>query len=205
MSNRQVKVIVDNNDKSRTYSEMMQKYKKAIHDEFYFEAMLIEYAMLEDRTLSFLYHCGIQTMHSCFTISNISKKKLLHVSPPADGEKVKRYSLNGLKNKLDIIALLLEWEEKPSDEIDDRYLKTLKNQLESLDIELIQKTISDIYQWKDYRNEIIHGLLNKNIDNLQLNLSDMVEEGMRLARIIDDQVKILKKGNRIRRAANLPV
>ena len=50
--------VSNNTDKQRTYKENCAKYKKAIQGEFYFEAMLISYAMLEDRLRSFLYHIG---------------------------------------------------------------------------------------------------------------------------------------------------
>ena len=54
MGKRLIQPVSDNKDKQRTYTENMAKYKKAIAGEFFFEAMLIDYAMLEDRLRSFL-------------------------------------------------------------------------------------------------------------------------------------------------------
>lgn len=45
---------VDNNyDKQMTYREQLGKYKVAMEHAFYFEALLIVYAMMEDRLRSF--------------------------------------------------------------------------------------------------------------------------------------------------------
>ena len=59
MGKRLIQPVSDNKDKQRTYTENMAKYKKAIAGEFFFEAMLIDYAMLEDRLRSFLYYIGL--------------------------------------------------------------------------------------------------------------------------------------------------
>ncbi len=56
-----------------------------------------------------------------------------------------------------------------------------------------------------YRNEVIHGLLNKNVDSLQSGLSEKCAEGMKYARYLDGQIKSLKKGNVIRRSLKLPI
>ena len=64
MNERQIKQVEDNKEKQQTYSKQLGRYKLAIRNEFYFEAMLIVYAMLEDRLLSFLYYFQMsQTLH----------------------------------------------------------------------------------------------------------------------------------------------
>ena len=56
MDTRMIKPVSSAKDKQRTYSEQMTRYNKAIRGEFYLEALLIDYAMLEDRLYAILYH-----------------------------------------------------------------------------------------------------------------------------------------------------
>lgn len=202
---RKIAIVQDNYDKARTYAEQIGRYKKAVKEGFYFEALLIEYAMIEDRTMAFLYHCGIQLDRGDVKISKIAKQKLLKIILPPQEGKQRAYSLNGLGKKTEMIRAIIEWECTTEQVPDDRYLKMLKSQCESLDAAAFQKTLEDIDKWKAYRNEVIHGLLNKNMDALGSDLEDNVNNGMRLARELDAQVRVIKKNNRIRKAANLPV
>ena len=59
--------------------------------------------------------------------------------------------------------------------------------------------------WRDYRNEIMHALMNKNLVAIDEHLAEKCEEGMALARELQAQVKRVKYGNRIRRSIKLPV
>ena len=59
------------------------------------------------------------------------------------------------------------------------------------------------YELAVYRNEIIHGLMNKKMDTLKVDLPRRCQEGMQLARALDSRVRIIKKGNRIRRNLKL--
>lgn len=59
-------------------------------------------------------------------------------------------------------------------------------------------TLDHIDQWLKYRNEVIHGLFNKNAACLNESIREEVEAGMRYARFIDSQVKALKKKDAIR-------
>ena len=49
----------------------------------------------------------------------------------------------------------------------------------------------------------MHAAMNKNIVALFENLPEKIVQGMKYARYIDSQVKILKKNNRIRKAMKL--
>lgn len=202
---KMIAAVQNNAEKANTYRELKGRFSKAVKEGFYFEAMLIEYAMIEDRALSFLYHCGIQNTRDDLKISKISRNRLLlTILPPQEG-KDRRYSLNSLGGKIEIIAATLEWASTIEHTPEDKYLKALKSQIESLDVYEFQETLQGIENWKNYRNEVIHGLLNKKADALWTDLSSKVEEGMHYANILDKQVRIIKKNNKIRHAANLPV
>ena len=48
-----------NTGKQERYALLCEKLNKAIKNEFWMEACMIEYAIIEDRTQSILYHAGI--------------------------------------------------------------------------------------------------------------------------------------------------
>lgn len=49
---------MDNKDKNKIYSDLMNKLKKSMSNEFYYEAIFIEFAIFEDRTSSLLKHAN---------------------------------------------------------------------------------------------------------------------------------------------------
>ena len=53
-----MEMIQDNMQKYENYREQMKRLKKALNDEFYLEAIFIEYAVMEDRLESALCHAG---------------------------------------------------------------------------------------------------------------------------------------------------
>lgn len=50
---------MDNQQKYETYKALKVRLKKALHACFWFEATIIEYAIMEDRTKSILSHAGL--------------------------------------------------------------------------------------------------------------------------------------------------
>lgn len=59
MNERKIGVVIDNMDKCYTYAQHKGRYSQAMKYEFYFEALMIDYALMEDSLKSFLYHAGI--------------------------------------------------------------------------------------------------------------------------------------------------
>ena len=55
---KMIKPVKNNVEKQAAYRVQLGRYRKALNNEFYFEALLIVYAMLEDRMRSFLYYIG---------------------------------------------------------------------------------------------------------------------------------------------------
>ena len=86
---------------------------------------------------------------------------------------------------------------------ESRYLQALRRQCESLDAAALLETLDALEKWKDYRNEVIHSLMNKRLQSVQQELPEQAERGLQLARMLDQQVQLLKKGNTIRKAARL--
>ena len=46
-------------EKQEVYTEEYAKFKKALREEFFLEGIVIGYAVIEDRLVSFLHHAGI--------------------------------------------------------------------------------------------------------------------------------------------------
>jgi len=209
MSEKQIEPVIGYMDKKRTYAYQIKKYNIAMKNEFYFEAMLIVYAMIEDRLNAFLYHSGIiADRNEKPKLGNSKNKKCLReiIQKYGGYKENQKITLNQIGNKRKIVKALMLWLENTTDVTAEmKYLWILKNQYESLDAGELLRVLDEMENWLSYRNEIIHALMNKNIESTNEKLSIKVEEGMYYARFIDSQVKIIKKGGKIRKSVNLSV
>lgn len=199
--------VKDNSEKQAAYREQLGKYKNALKYEFYFQAMLIVYAMMEDRLRSFLYYIGALRRPDDTGMNVKKTKKVLRRVYFGSDEKAqgKRIDLNQISYKLSLIRTTIDEVRKTeSFSEEDEYLRILKEQYESrLDLDGFQDVLDNIGKWLDYRNEVVHGLLNKNVDCVKLDIREKVELGMSYARFIDSQVKVLKKEDIIRKSMKI--
>ena len=85
------------------------------------------------------------------------------------------------------------------------HLTVLKERLDGMNPDRIMQVLDDIDQWKGYRNEVVHAMMNKNILQLEETMHPYAVEGMKLARELDTIEREIKAGNRIRRKINLPM
>lgn len=203
MEQRQIKPVENNGEKQLTYAKQLGRYKLAMRNEFYFEAMMIVYAMLEDRLLSFLYYAGALANRNDIKISKKTKACLVDIV--AQHEQNENKVTIGTKNitgKMKMVKAMLTWASE-SEKAEEKYLVLLKALLEGSDIGGMLDTLELLEPWLKYRNEIIHASMNKNIDSLYEQLGAKVEEGMGYARFIDEQVRILKRDNRVRKKMNM--
>ena len=65
---------MNNIEKKEKYSNLMSRLKRATDNEYYYEAIFIEYAILEDRTESLLKHAGKKFQENNGNPFKISKK-----------------------------------------------------------------------------------------------------------------------------------
>lgn len=202
---RKIKPVIDNQDKQRTYRVQKGRYKRAMENEFFFEAILIDYAILEDRLRSMIYHMGFLENRTSFKIWNKKASWLRDiVSVYKDKKENCQIGISNISRKTKIIRCVLKWVVFTEGGYqDDEHLSALKIQCEGLDIGEILSALGELQEWCDYRNEVIHSLMNKNLDSLSDELKVRAEVGMQLAQFFDNQGKLLKKGNRIRKNANL--
>jgi len=206
MSERKIKAVNNKKDKQYTYQQMMERYKKAINEEFYFEAILISYATIEDRLRSFLYYIGAIRNRDINKL-NVSKtkKQLRNIYSDFDDSAANvRIDFKYITVKINLIKKTLLWSQECIGKPEDSYLQVLKDAYEGcLDIGFMLDTLEAIEEWNEYRNEIIHGLLNKNVADLNNQIKECAINGMQYARDIDSQVKCLKKKNGIRKTCKI--
>ena len=203
---RKIEPVTDNQDKSNTYKTNIRRYNKAMKEGFYYEAILIDYAMMEDRLRSFLYHMGLLNSRDSYKADVDKAKKSLKgiIQTYKRPKENDFFSISNITGKMKIIRCTLIWAEQELVDCNDKYLLVLRKQFDKyIDTGSLAETLGEIEDWCAYRNEIIHALMNKSIENIELELAVKAEDGMRLCRELDSQVDKLKNGNKIRKSINL--
>lgn len=110
MDTRMIKPVSSAKDKQRTYSEQMTRYNKAIRGEFYLEALLIDYAMLEDRLYAILYHMAFIANRKTLKIWKKTKPYLSSiVEKYKDPEEALAISAAKMNSKLKVVRCILRW------------------------------------------------------------------------------------------------
>ena len=103
-----------NYKKNERYSELMDKLKKSIEEEFYYESIFIIYAIMEDRTESMLRHANIETVdEDDRDLSLHDKLKILKKDNAFDQDYIKKHLSKGLIKQIYI------WKHKRNDLIHD--------------------------------------------------------------------------------------
>ena len=79
------------------------------------------------------------------------------------------------------------------DPYDTEYSRELSNLYSKyIDVKEFKAVLKGIDKWCGYRNEHVHAMFNKDLDDLRANYKSHVEDGYELARYIDNQVKRIK-------------
>lgn len=205
MSSRIIEPVKDNMEKYETYKALMSRYNLAIKYKFYYEALMIDYALIEDRLRSWLYHIGVVPARDSIKVSAISKKEISPIVDEYRTEKEKKgLGYGTISSKIKIIRALLKWTENSTFGYQEsKYLSALKGQLEGTDIREMVDILDCIEEWKAYRNEIVHAMMNKNIESLELELEEYAIKGKQYSDILAKNLKVFKKGNKVRKAAKL--
>lgn len=174
----------------------MGRYRRAVKNEFYLEALWVLYAMIEDRTSAFLYCLGF--------VSEENRSKQTKTQAIQDEWNDIRRAMDkkpaGFKNlghKLDAILMLIEWSKdtEPSSVFQrdiQRKLRRLKTP------ELLISSVLYLNEWRESRNKIVHALFSSRSESAQLKLVALVEEGYEAIRRFDGAVGQLKRSLDVR-------
>ena len=201
-----IQTVKDNYEKQNTYRVLKGRYNKAVREGFFFEALIIVYALMEDRLRSFIYYIGGINKHTSTKMDTGKKIKtnLRNIyygsAEEADGKSL---SLNVISNKVKLIEKVVEWVIETEGVPEDFYLQILKKELEGIDLDGMQQILEGIQSWLVFRNEIMHALMNKDADAVYTQLYGKVEEGMKYVDFLDGQVKALRRSKAIRKKMKL--
>ena len=94
-----------NYEKQERYRELKAKLKKAMADEFWLEACMIEYAIIEDRTSSILFYSGVSKN------AYDSNKKLSNKLNSIELQIGKKHPVISKKVAPEIIQAIRDWKE----------------------------------------------------------------------------------------------
>ena len=195
-----IQSIANNTEKYLTYKEQMTRLNKARTDGFYFESIFILYAIMEDRWSAFLFHAGV-TNNTRESITR-NKKVCPHLVHIFETENLR---MRNIGSKLELMKTLVSWSEgyeaastsKDYPDLLCRQLNRCAHKDEIID------TVDGINTWRVSRNELVHTLLNKKIENQEDLLIELVETGLQHSRDLDSFVRSFKVRNTIRIQFNI--
>ncbi len=207
MAERKIQPVQNNQEKQQTYRKLLSKFNRAMDQEFYCEALMIDYAMIEDRLGSMMYHMGFIADRQKTGIWKKSRPYLQTIVSDYKREKEDdTLGTTSLSNKIKIVRSVFLWSAYTEGGYrDNAHLTVLKSQMESIDIANALRVLDAVDAWRPYRNEVVHAMMNKNIFQLEDTLRPYAEEGMKLARDLDSIERMIKSSNRVRRKINLPM
>ena len=191
MAKIDVKVVSDNMDKYATYTNCMDKYNSALENDAYLEAMMLVYAMLEDRLKSFLvYIKAIDNIESRYLDIDDTKELLMDIYLKYyKGKKKNVLDLNNISCKKNLVLSIFEWyQEHKYIKDNDEYLDKLKSLMDLYSYDESIEMFKDFDTWCNFRNNVMHGLLNKNSDSVNCHLKEQAEYGLKIFRYFDKLV-----------------
>ena len=181
MKEPKIKRVGNNRNKGKTYAALMHNYKVAMENGYYGEAELIVYAFIEDRLRSFLYYSGLLEPYNSTHINDYGT-----VIYGQDA------CINNISVKIDIIKKAFK--ACSDSNLKNDFIKELKrNYRVSVNIPEFRGKLNKVSKWCEYRNEIVHGIFNKDLESLRSGYQSHVEDGYQLGRYIDQQVQKLKE------------
>ena len=191
-------------DKYTTYRALTGRHKLAMKHGFFLEALLIDYAMLEDRLTSFLWYSGVTVDTNEMRFGNRYNKadlKSIFSAYTEQDDTIPR--LRNISGKIETVRALIAFAKKTCDE-QSKYCKLLYDALNTIDLDKLSEALDCVDRWRGYRNEVIHAAMKKNVFSLYEELETNAQLGMDYARVIDNAVKKLKNRPTIRRSVRMP-
>ena len=193
-SNNLIPIVSSNQEKWASYSQNFQRYNRAKKSEFYLECLWILYAMLEDRTSSFLFYLGFTSnkKRSSVTGSKEIKKEVRDILKMVDSKE--KYRFDSMYGKCERIQQLLLWSNTEVN-ADTSYKEAVLCALSPL---AERKELNEALdylngEWRDKRNQLTHALFIKNPNAVVFELKPLVESGYKAVRVIDAAVREIKK------------
>ena len=181
-------------EKQMTYAKYIAQYNKAVRNEFYLEAIMIDYAMMEDRLVAILHYLGVVTRtHEKLGVNKFCRADVRCLLGYKENAAV---GIQNISVKIKLLEKLMHITEEEQSSFISAIILHIDNCANRSDVLTLCKELA---QWCETRNQYVHALLNKNYDSLQNGLMQFATKGYGLARQIDNIVKVVKKNNTIRK------
>lgn len=144
---------MDNMLKNLKYKDLMEKLKKSINNEFYYESIFIEYAILEDRTESLLRHANLKYRENDGKEFSLYKKlKRIEESPIFYKDKYINKHI-----KIELLYRIHDWKNKRNDLIH----ALIKTKYNNDDIKKIALEGNELIKILNNKSTLV----NKHLDN----------------------------------------
>ena len=195
--------ITSKMEKKTAYQIQIERFKRAKAGGFHLEAIFILYALIEDRLSAFLFHAGI---------ANATREKITRntkVRPHLDNTltvlTAKQPGIRNVSAKIKLVKELMAWSDcYPINEPSLNYLDALCKQVNrTKGKDGMIEVLSRIEEWCACRNELVHALLNKKVENQEVVLQNLVDDGESLNRSLQNFVKSFKVRNTLRKTFNI--
>ena len=127
-------------DKYITYRALTGRHKLAMKHGFFFEALLIDYAMLEDRLTAFLWHIGVTPTSEKLSFGGRANKADLKKLYTDYSAKDVTPKLRNISGKIETVRALIAFAKKPCDE-QSKYCKLLYDALNAIDPDKLSEAL----------------------------------------------------------------
>lgn len=178
-----------NEQKGKMYTETIRRYKRAMASQFYFECLLIDYALIEDRLSDFFLQTKIAERNPKHKINFRApqRKNLIEWGIPKA-----KVSFSTMESKSDLLQKILESLETPVSEnnIQIIAMKTVLKRNRIADL-LTRSFFDELRDWRRTRNAIVHDLMNSAPSEID-SAKEAAEKGFELFRILDRSVAKIK-------------
>ena len=140
--------------KQQRYAETLDKLNRAVRNDFYYEAIMLDYALIEDRLYEMLYYLGILSRNTAS--SSVSKRirkdlrSLLNLKPAG------HFCISKMQVRLDILKEISKYHG------DSLYFQDLQNTIaKRIGVEGLCTYVQNLEDWKNARNILVHDLMNQ--------------------------------------------
>ena len=206
-------------ERQEAYHKEFSRYKSAMKQAFYLEAVAIIYAVMEDRLTAFLHHAGIVTR----TNENlcINPKVYPYIRRLLNKDDSCNVKIKDISVKMAVVHALLDLTKEKAQEIDELvgeyingikrkgtvakcgYMTDLFREVQKVHREEVRNALAELDIWRDERNKLIHALLNKTASSALEAKKSCAEHGCPIARALDDHLEKPFKKNPLRKKYNI--
>ncbi len=194
MSNKKntyIKMVNSSMDKHFTYIELNNLRDKALLCGDYISVMHYCYAMIEDRLLSFLHYLYIIDRNKYpYLLENkiaTSITLLLYPNKKDDFCIKSKPNFNNINTKINVIKKIYNYSGK------DIIILNMKNFInEIIDLNELKGDVKNLIEWKNFRNELVHSLYNKNLEDYNSKIKKYANIGISLANKFDNYSDLMK-------------